>query len=125
MVVKARFWGAAYFWCWSFERALGCHRWRVLTTRVLHRLPIFKCSLDCTKIPRLAIIGVLLDGGACPCKTAAASGTYGIFRENFRQSVGELAIDACNVGLAHGVTSTLYDPWKTVVSRVMFRSDKF
>jgi hypothetical protein len=42
----------------------------VLTTSFLHRLPILKGSFDRTKIARIAIIAMLLDGGPCPCKSA-------------------------------------------------------
>ena len=39
---------------------------RVLTTSLLHRFPILKGSFDRTQIPRLAILGVVFDGGPCP-----------------------------------------------------------
>ncbi len=61
--------------------------------RPLHRFPILKGSFDRTKIPRLAIVGVVFDGGSCPCKSAAPSRAYSIFGENFCKCVGEFAIE--------------------------------
>src|SRR5215469_18302542 len=37
----------------------------VLTTSFLYRFPILKGSFDRTKIPGLAIVGVVFDGGPC------------------------------------------------------------
>jgi hypothetical protein len=66
-------------------------------------LPNLKGSFDRTKIPRLAILGVVFDGGPCPCKSAAPSRAYSIFGENFCKRVGEFAIEHRNVGTcAHG-----------------------
>jgi hypothetical protein len=59
----------------------------------LHRFPILKGSFDRTKIPRIAIVGVVFDGGPCPCKSAAPSRAYSIFGENFCKCVGEFAIE--------------------------------
>ena len=55
-------------------------------------------ALDRTKIPRLAIVGMVFDGGPCPCKSAAPSRAYSIFGENFCECVGEFAIEHRNVG---------------------------
>jgi hypothetical protein len=65
----------------------------VLTAGLLHRFPILKGSFDRTKIPRIAIVGVVFDGGPCPCKSAAPSRAYSIFGENFCKCVGEFAIE--------------------------------
>ena len=65
----------------------------MLTTSLLHRFPIFEGSFDRTKIPRLAIIGVVFDGGPRPCKSAAPSRAYSIFGENFCERIGEFAIE--------------------------------
>ena len=55
----------------------------VLTTSFLHRFPILKSSFDRTKIARIAIIRMLLDGGPCSCNSAASSRAYCVFCENF------------------------------------------
>jgi hypothetical protein len=65
----------------------------VLTTGLLHRFPILKGSFDRTKMPRLAIVGVMFDGGPCSSKSAAPSRAYSIFGENFCKRVGEFAIE--------------------------------
>ena len=71
-------------------------------------LPNLKGSFDRTKIPRLAILGVVFDGGPCPCKSAAPSRAYGIFCENFSKCVGEFPIKYRNVGtLAHDPSPTV------------------
>jgi hypothetical protein len=45
------------------------------------------------KIPRLAIVGVVFDGGPCPRKSAAPNRAYSIFGENFCERIGEFAIE--------------------------------
>src|SRR6516225_5066987 len=80
----------------------------VLTTSFLHRFPILKSSFDRTKIARIAIIRMLLDGGPCSCKSAASSRAYCIFCENFSKCVGEFPIKYRNVGtFTHEPSPTL------------------
>ena len=69
----------------------------VLATGVLHGFPVSECGFDCQKMSSFAIIGVLLDGSACPCEPAAACWANGIFRENLGQGVRELTIKFRNV----------------------------
>src|SRR5262245_48266452 len=70
----------------------------VLATDVSHCFPTFEFGFDCQKISGLAVVGVLLDGSASPCEPTTACRANGIFRENLRQCVCELAIECRNVG---------------------------
>ena len=59
---------------------------------LLHSFPVVESSVDCLKISELVVVSMPLNRSSRSCESAAARRTNGIFRENFRQSVGKRAI---------------------------------
>jgi hypothetical protein len=70
----------------------------VLAAGVLYGFPILECRFDRQKISRVAVVGMLLDGGVSPRKTAAPCGSNRILGENLRQRVRELTVNCRNAG---------------------------
>jgi hypothetical protein len=85
-------------------------------TGSLQCFPLLKCGFDCLKISMLAVFRMLFHGSASPGEPTMGCRTNGVFAQNVRQCLGELAIKRRNVRAAtHDLRKGRDPPALTVI----------